>query len=317
MISAPEIFKPIAIKETLREIKKRTPEVRVARFITRVLLAFGTQVSPPPPEVDGGAGHPVREERPGAGLRMDWAACELPLHGEDAHFGHGEAGFVGVADGVGSYRDRGVDAGAFARELMGSALRTVDLTAKVGLRIHPKEVLKMAYYRTAVTKCTPGASTAVILSLRRAALWWAYIGDSGFAVLRGGRIVHRSVAQQRRFNCPYQLSSKGSGRDKLKKAMVGRTLVRDGDVVVVGTDGLFDNMDDFQLECAVRMGTELGFSPKNMADIIAAIAHGISKNKRALSPFCLASVKAYGVGWSGGKEDDITVIVAYIVAKDS
>ncbi|RCV07440.1 hypothetical protein SETIT_1G244700v2 [Setaria italica] len=314
MTRAPETLEPI--QETLREINERTPEVRVGRFSTRVLLALGTEVASSPPE-DGDAGHRHRAERPDkrpCALRMDWAACDLPLHGEDAHFGHAEAGFVGVADGVGGYRDRGVDAGAFARELMASALENVELTAKAR-RLRPKEVLKRAY-ETAVIKCTPGASTAVILSLDRTALSWAYVGDSAFAVFRGGRIVYRSIEQRRRFNFPYQLSSNGDG-DSLTKAMVGDMSVRDGDVVVVGTDGLFDNMHDCQLERAVQMGTELGFSPKNMADIIASIAYDVSKNKRACSPFSLAHLKASGEGGCGGKEDDITVIVAYIVAKDS
>ncbi|RLM78995.1 putative protein phosphatase 2C 23 [Panicum miliaceum] len=98
MARAMESLEPI--QETLSEINKRTPE-------------------------EGDAGHGRRAERPDArpcALRMDWAACVLPLHGEDAHFGHAEAGFIGVADGVGGYRDYGVDAGAFARELMARAL---------------------------------------------------------------------------------------------------------------------------------------------------------------------------------------------------
>ena len=93
--------------------------------------------------------------------------------------------------------------------------------------------------------------------------------------------------------------------------------VKDGDVVVIATDGLFDNMHDWQLERAVRMGTDLGFPPKNMADIVAGIAYLISKNNWACSPFGIGYFKKYKKVWHGGKEDDITVIVAYIVSKDS
>nr|ACF85586.1 unknown [Zea mays] len=92
---------------------------------------------------------------------------------------------------------------------------------------------------------------------------------------------------------------------------------RDGDVVVVGTDGLFDNVHDWQLERAVRMGTNLGFSPKNMADIIAGIAYGISKDKWACTPFGMGYMKVHGLARRGGKKDDITVIVAHIVSKGS
>ncbi|KAG2652540.1 hypothetical protein PVAP13_1NG360600 [Panicum virgatum] len=289
------------IQETLSEINKRTPEVSVFKFVTRVLLTLGTEHAPSARE----AGHGRGKERPCA-LRMDWAACVLPQHGEDAHFGHAEAGFIGVADGVGGYRDYGVDAGAFARELMASALAKVELAARAGKirRLRPAGVLERAY-ETTVIKGTPGASTAVVLSLDRSTLRWAYIGDSAFAVLRRGRIVHRSAVQQHRFNCP------------LTDAEVGAMPVKDGDVVVAGTDGLFDNVHDDQLARAVQMATELGFSPKNTADIIAGIAYSVSKSERACSPFSLGYRKAYGEGTYGGKEDDITVIVAYIVSKNS
>ncbi|CAL4968093.1 unnamed protein product [Urochloa decumbens] len=311
------------IQETLAEISKRTPDVCVAKFVDFVLhhhLGAENALS----ERDAGdAGHRRRTERSGSApcsLKMDWAACVLPRHGEDAHFGHAEAeaGFIGVADGVGGYRQHGVDAGAFARELMASALAKVELAAKARKlrRLRPKFVLERAY-ETAVINGTPGASTAIVLSLDRTALRWAYIGDSAFAVLRGGKVIYRSVLQQHRFNCPYQLSSNGHG-DSLKEVKVGgMSTMMDGDVLVVGTDGLFDNMHDRQLERAVSMGTELGFSPKNMSDIVAGIAYKVSMDKWAHSPYSTAYSKAYGNRVYGGKEDDITVIVAYIVSKDS
>jgi protein phosphatase PTC7 len=84
-------------------------------------------------------------------------------------------------------------------------------------------------------------------------------------VFRDGALLHRSQRQQKRFNCPLQLNGRGSG-DSITQADVGEIAVRHGDVLVVGTDGLFDNVFDADLERLVRMGTALGFSPKNMAD---------------------------------------------------
>ncbi|CAL5056998.1 unnamed protein product [Urochloa decumbens] len=267
------------------------------------------------------AGRRHRAEPPDArprSLRMDWAACDLPLHGEDARFGHAEAGFVGVADGVGGCRDDAVDANAFSRELMASALAYVEQAAKsskLRRRLRPEDVLERAYEKAFING-TPGASTAVIMSLDGATLRWAYIGDSGFAVLRDGKIVHRSMQQQHYFTCPYQLSSDGDG-DSLSKAKVGDMPVEDGDVVVLGTDGLFDNMGDEKLEHAVSMGTELGLSPKNMADTAARIAYNVSMDEWADSPFSRECSKEHGELVCGGKKDDMTVIVACIVSKDS
>jgi protein phosphatase PTC7 len=154
------------IQETLAEIKERTPGVSISRFVDSVLDdSLGTEYAPPEWKSGDAAGHGRRAEersdnaRPCAStLKMDWAACVLPLHGEDAHFGHAEAGVVGVADGVGGYRDRGVDAGAFARALMANALATAERVAKARkllIRLCPKKVLERAYKKAAMNK-TPG-----------------------------------------------------------------------------------------------------------------------------------------------------------------
>jgi protein phosphatase PTC7 len=310
------------IQQTLAEIKERTPDVNISRFVASVLGDWMETEYATSERKRGDAGHGrgagPSDARPCAPtLEMDWAACVLPLHGEDAHFGHAEAGVVGVADGVGGYRDNGVDAGAFARALMANALASAERVAKASRRLRrlcPEKVLERAHKKAAADE-TPGASTAVILALHGTALTWAYIGDSAFAVLRGGKIICRSVQQQRRFNYPYQLSSEDGGLDDAKVGSM--PAARDGDVVVVGTDGLFDNVHDWQLERAVRMGTNLGFSPKNMADIIAGIAYGISKDKWACTPFGMGYMKVHGLARRGGKKDDITVIVAHIVSKGS
>nr|XP_051204740.1 putative protein phosphatase 2C 23 [Lolium perenne] len=238
---------------------------------------------------------------------MEWASCYLPDHDEDAHFGHDEAGVLGVADGVGSYRNRGVDAAAFSRGLMTSAFMHV-LEIEPGMAVCPYTLLERAYDETVVS-AESGASTAVILSLAGATLKWAYIGDSAFAVLRGGKIVHRSRAQQSHFNCPFQISAGGKG----DSADVGEIAVRHGDVLVVGTDGLFDNVFDADLERLVRMGTTLGFSPKNMADVVAGVAYEISMSGSTDSPYSSDSRKLRGDRRRGGKQDDITVLVAFLI----
>ena len=43
------------------------------------------------------------------------------------------------------------------------------------------------------------------------------VGDSGFVLIRSGKIVYQSPVQQRRFNCPYQL---GKTRDNPSIAQV-------------------------------------------------------------------------------------------------
>ncbi|GJM85612.1 hypothetical protein PR202_ga02080 [Eleusine coracana subsp. coracana] len=220
-------------------------------------------------------------------LRMDVASCFVPDHGEDAHFTLPDAGVIGVADGVGSYRHKGVDASAFARALMKNAQAEAELATTKP--VCPHTLLRTAYDAAARSR-TPGASTAVILALdggAAATLRWAFVGDSGFAVFRGSKIVHRSAQQRERFNCPSQLSTRGRSGG-IHKADVGGVAVRAGDVVVAGTDGLWDNVSDKTLEWYV----EKGWSPQRMAKRIA----GYASTKVAR------------------KVDDITVVVAFIVA---
>jgi protein phosphatase PTC7 len=244
-------------------------------------------------------------------LRMNWASCYARCHDEDAHFGHDETGVVGVADGVGGYRENGVDAAAFSRGLMTSAFTQV-LATEHGTPVCPYTLLERAYEETVASAAT-GGSTAVILSLAGTALKWAYIGDSAFAVFRDGVLLHRSQRQQTGFNCPLQLNAQGSG-DSIAEANVGEITVRHGDVLVVGTDGLFDNMFDAELELIVLMGTTLGFSPKNMADVVTGVAYEKSRSSTRDSPYSVDSRTLRGDRRRGGKPDDITVLVAFIVS---
>ncbi|GJM85608.1 hypothetical protein PR202_ga02076 [Eleusine coracana subsp. coracana] len=250
---------------------------------------------------------------------MDLASFYIPYHDEDDHFVHPKAGFAGVADGVGGYREYGVDAAAFARTLMTHARAGANPVkrGRITAPVTPYNLLQRAYMKAARARMQ-GGSTAVIVSLHGKTLRWACIGDSGFAVLRAGKMVHRSKAQQSYFNCPFQLCSFGG--DCLADADVGEMSVAEGDVVVLGTDGLFDNVFDVELQRVVEKGKELGLSPQKMADKITAAARKMAGDWRAPSPFSVESARSVQDGRKrhyGGKFDDITVVVGYIVSKES
>lgn len=61
---------------------------------------------------------------------------------------------------------------------------------------------------TPSSSASAGSSTACIVVLDRQShrLHTANLGDSGFLVVRGGEVVHRSDEQQHYFNTPFQLS---------------------------------------------------------------------------------------------------------------
>jgi protein phosphatase PTC7 len=187
-------------------------------------------------------------------------------------------------------------------------------TSELGKPVCPYEVLDRAYQRTAASG-TPAASTAVIVSLAGRALKWAYVGDSGFAVFRDGKMLHRFQPQQRYFNCPFQLRS-ANGVSTVRDAAVGEIAVEEGYVLVVASDGLFDNVFDSTLENLVQVGTVLGCTPEEMAGLMAFQAYMTSMNPTKDSPFSIAS-REHGQARTGGKQDDITVVVAFIESQDS
>ncbi|VEN63400.1 unnamed protein product [Callosobruchus maculatus] len=67
-------------------------------------------------------------------------------------------------------------------------------------------------------------------------------------VVRRGRIVRRSEEQQHYFNTPFQLSLPPPGArrevlsDRPDSAAQDNIPVEDGDVILVATDGVFDNL---------------------------------------------------------------------------
>lgn len=95
-----------------------------------------------------------------------------------------------------------------------------------------------------------GSSTACVVVLNRenSTLYTANIGDSGYMVVRRGEVVHRSEEQQHYFNTPFQLSLPPPGHqegvlsDTPDAATTHNFPVEDGDVILVATDGVFDNL---------------------------------------------------------------------------
>lgn len=87
--------------------------------------------------------------------------------------------------------------------------------------------------------------------------------------------------------------------------------VAPGDVIVAGTDGLFDNLYNNEITAVVVHATRAGFSPQVTAQKIAALARQRALDKDRQTPFSTAAQDA-GFRYYGGKLDDTTVVVSYI-----
>ncbi|CAI5474696.1 unnamed protein product [Closterium sp. Yama58-4] len=242
-------------------------------------------------------------------LQLLSGACVLP-HPDKAHRGGEDAFFIldgaavaGVADGVGGWAEIGVDAGLYARELMAHMQRAVADEPKGGA--DPMRVLERAHSSTA----SYGSSTACVAVLQADQLQAANLGDSGFLIIRHGHAIFKSPSQQHDFNFPYQLGSEGG--DSPLSADVYSLPVAPGDVVVMGTDGLFDNVFDNEVSSLVSHALLRGLSPQSTAEHLAALARDRALDRFRLSPFARAAQEA-GYRYIGGKLDDITVVVSYV-----
>ncbi|XP_019070846.2 probable protein phosphatase 2C 80 [Solanum lycopersicum] len=231
--------------------------------------------------------------------------------GEDASFICLNKQVIGVADGVGGWAKKGIDSGMYSRELMKNAELAIHKQSNSTTTTSSIDLMKVLNEAFSKTK-NKGSSTACILSLSDDTLHAVNIGDSGFAVIREGTIVYKSKVQQSRFNCPFQLGNESTS-DKPNVAEKISVPVIAGDVIVLGTDGLFDNVHDFELETIVNAGVDSWESdvPETLAWRIAQYALDNAKNTEVYTPFTRESHKA-GIEHNGGKIDDITVIVAYI-----
>eukprot|EP00439_Symbiodinium_sp_Y106_P060388 s1158_g8.t3 len=162
-----------------------------------------------------------------------------------------------------------------------------------------------------------GSSTACIASLDCSAgeLEVANLGDSGALVVQpNGHVCLETKEQQHYFNCPYQLvcvpprrsggSAMSSQGDLPASSDKYATDVRPGDVLILATDGFFDNV---WKEQAVSVVLSMASAPAaEIADRLVRVAYAASQSLNE-TPFGRAAAQ-HGIRHKGGKPDDITVL---------
>lgn len=139
------------------------------------------------------------------------------------------------------------------------------------------------------------------------------MGDCGILVIRHNDYIFRSEEQQHSFNFPYQLGT--SSPDRPKDAQVSNPCMGDqlanilqsftvavekGDIVIMGSDGLFDNLFDKEILSIVKSHVAsytipgsgnrppkvLSIEPQKISDALAERAKTVSLSKLNVdSPF--------------------------------
>jgi len=162
----------------------------------------------------------------------------------------------------------------------------------------------------------------------------ANLGDSGFVVIRDGAIILRSRPLEHHFDCPLQFGccpEFTNATDKASSADLYLQPVQPGDVIVAGSDGLWDNVYDADvLAAAAGTRNEVG-----SAVALATKAREHASDPEFESPYVREATKqGFDLPWPqklagmrftggklelarlrGGKQDDITVIVSRVDAQ--
>ncbi|KAF9127376.1 Protein phosphatase PTC7 [Mortierella sp. 14UC] len=277
--------------------------------------------------------------------------------GEDAFFHVSTPSRValGVADGVGGWSEVGVDPALFSWALMDNAEAVARLTdvdqsgldtkesqagknAASKIPLDAQTILDGAYSELVQSgKVEAGSSTACILSLCKVTgtLRASNLGDSAYLLIRDNKCIYESPSQQHFWNCPYQLTvlppgypgAKQHVMDMPKDAAQTTHQLQDGDVIVLATDGFWDNV--FTKEAIELVDRELGDviqqtkggqNASSVEDVVGRVralsqrltntARRFSLDQKRRTPFSQGARHIR----SGGKVDDITVIVTLVRA---
>ncbi|KAI1795899.1 protein serine/threonine phosphatase 2C [Ganoderma leucocontextum] len=267
---------------------------------------------------------------------------------------------LGVADGVGGWTESGIDPSLFSQALMFHAQRyskvawpgepEVDPMQEYeereqveGWELSPLECLESAYGGVLRERIVlAGSSTACILTLNASTgmLRAANLGDSGFLIIRGSQVIYQQRAQTHFFNCPKQLSKLPTAQKRFSRAVVDHPSdaelcelkLRHGDLIIVYTDGLSDNVFPSEMVAICSLvarqfqfnrrtltpsgETEIEGSAEDqevqaMAERIVDYARICMANTKRVSPFERAAARE-GMYFRGGVSAIVTVIVTMV-----
>lgn len=260
---------------------------------------------------------------------------------------------IGVADGVGGWTENGIDPSLFSQALMFYASKSASqVSANSDSASAPNRILAEAFERVLKEPLVvAGSATACILTLdsSNGSLRSANLGDSGFVILRQGvgkqGVFFASPPQQLGFNTPLQLAKlpkewaqEGSISNTPKDAAAWECTLQHGDLIIVGTDGLFDNVDarveipqfakfikeKHHASYAARHASSDKSTSKQdsleedkefvqvLATNLVEYAKICQNSTTKQSPFEREAAR-YGIHFSGGKIDDVALVCCLVI----
>ncbi|GAB4818699.1 hypothetical protein N2152v2_005745 [Parachlorella kessleri] len=249
--------------------------------------------------------------------------------GEDSYFYCSNRNGVfamGVSDGVYAWREKGIDAGLYSQKLMEYARLSVTMGTTDVLRVvqYASKRVRRERLRGSATCCV------ALVDMLQGRMASANLGDSGIMVI-GPRsetsaewpvfvppgaklpmvVKYRSPQQEHSFGRPYQLGHHEYA-DSPDDAMLTTLPVGPGDVLLMGSDGLFDNVSEEEIRLEVERLVHLGAQPVAISQRLAHLAFTYSLDRDRETPYSLGASEAFDMVYSGGKADDISVVCALL-----
>ncbi|KAL7157193.1 hypothetical protein ABFS83_02G061100 [Erythranthe nasuta] len=226
--------------------------------------------------------------------------------GEDAYFIAGQT-WLGVADGIGQWSFHGTETGVYAQELVKNCEMLIS-NCKGDSVNNPVELLKLGVSETG----SAGSSAVLIARFDGQVLHVANIGDSGFIVLRRGNVYKRSSPMHHAFYFPRRIER---GDDPSSLAELYSVDLEEEDVIITATDGLLDNLYDREISSIVDKSLADDKKPEELAELLAREAQERGGSAFGRSPFGDDAEVAGFTEYTGGKIDDVAVIVSVVGRK--
>lgn len=225
-----------------------------------------------------------------------------------------------IADGVGGWKELGIDSGVYSRTLCERISSGINNEKCITSKDAFKESIVKSIQKMS-SEGILGSSTfcSVYINYLLGKAYTVTMGDTLVMILRLNNssntfnLVFKTEEQQHSFNMPYQCGHVGDAPDE---ALAFTTDITKGDVIVIASDGLWDNLNE--KEIIERLNREVNKADINVECVVNDLSLQAQKNSKSdniKSPFSVNALKN-NFHYFGGKPDDISVIVMQIKDED-
>lgn len=251
--------------------------------------------------------------------RLKGSVCSeiIPLNATSEDSIYHSNSLLIIADGVGGWKELGIDSGVYSRTLC----------ERISSGINNNEgslFSKDSFKKSIVTSINQMSTEGLLGSSTFCAVYINYLLGKAYIVTMGDTLVmilrldtslnkfnllFKTEEQQHSFNMPFQCGHVG---DDPEEALAFTSDISKGDVVILASDGLWDNVS--KKDIIERLNREVNKVNINLESVVYDLSLKAKENSMSddiKSPFAIKALKN-NFSYFGGKPDDISLIVMQI-----